>query len=255
MTCGPASFLPFTYVPLVLFRSRTMILPSFTTILVCFLETFPFGRQMSFSSARPTVISSTSKSRRWVGPPFSVRMMLKLMVEAPPRPRSLDEVLSASKGPPAGRHIWSKNQDRQRGRLGSVGAFCGGSQTEELVGSSSDSPALPISRAPCECFLPVLSSVEDAEGDGGGGVLVELAGVLDQLLHPVRDGRSEPRSDVDGELRLAVDELPALEELAQDRDVPEQRHLGDFLRLVVVEQSGKDDGFPVLHGHVRLHLP
>ena len=63
-----------------------MILPSFTTILVCFLEMFPLGRQMSFSSTRPTVISSASKSSRWVGPPFSVRMMLNAMVGAPPSP-------------------------------------------------------------------------------------------------------------------------------------------------------------------------
>src|SRR5438477_9115750 len=84
MTCGPASFFPLTYVPLVDFRSRTMILPSLTTILVCFFEMLPLGRQMSFSSTRPTVISSDSKSSRWVGPPFSVRMMLNAMVEAPP---------------------------------------------------------------------------------------------------------------------------------------------------------------------------
>src|SRR5438477_10658615 len=90
MTCGPASFFPLTYVPLVDFRSRTMILPSLTTILVCFLEMFPLGRQMSFSSTRPMVISSDSKSRRWVAPPFSVRMTLKLMVLLPLVP-SLDE--------------------------------------------------------------------------------------------------------------------------------------------------------------------
>src|SRR6059058_4379045 len=77
MTCGPASFFPLTYVPLVDFRSRTMILPSLTTILVCFFEMLPLGRQMSFSSTRPMVISSDSKSSRCVAPPFSVRMTLK----------------------------------------------------------------------------------------------------------------------------------------------------------------------------------
>src|SRR3989449_8193547 len=53
-----------------------MIFPSLTTILVCFLEMLPLGRQMSFSSTRPMVISSHSKSRRWVEPPFSVRITL-----------------------------------------------------------------------------------------------------------------------------------------------------------------------------------
>src|SRR2546425_11628026 len=91
MTCGPASFLPFTYVPLVLFKSRTMILPSFTTILVCFLEMFPLGRQMSFSSTRPMVISSHSKSSRCVAPPFSVRMTLNGIVGAPGGDRVLRE--------------------------------------------------------------------------------------------------------------------------------------------------------------------
>jgi hypothetical protein len=83
ITSGPASFLPFTKVPLVDFRSRTMILPSLTTILVCFLEMFPLGRQMSFSSTRPMVISSDSKSSLWVAPPFSVRMTLKGIVGSP----------------------------------------------------------------------------------------------------------------------------------------------------------------------------
>ena len=57
-----------------------MTLPSLTTILVCFLEMFPLGRQMSFSSTRPMVISSDSKSSRWVAPPFSVRMTLNGIV-------------------------------------------------------------------------------------------------------------------------------------------------------------------------------
>src|SRR5438552_17400653 len=77
MTCGPASFFPLTYVPLVDFRSRTMILPSLTTILVCFFEMLALGREISFSSTRPMVISSDSKSSRCVAPPFSVRMTLK----------------------------------------------------------------------------------------------------------------------------------------------------------------------------------
>src|SRR5207253_10254031 len=54
-----------------------MIFPSLTTILVCFFEMLPLGRQMSFSSTRPMVISSDSKSSRCVAPPFSVRMTLK----------------------------------------------------------------------------------------------------------------------------------------------------------------------------------
>src|SRR5437588_10309726 len=59
-----------------------MIFPSLTTIFVCFFEMLPFGRQMSFSSTRPMVISSDSKSSRWVDPPFSVRMMLKDIVRS-----------------------------------------------------------------------------------------------------------------------------------------------------------------------------
>src|SRR3954469_15675638 len=84
MTCGPPTFLPFTNVPFVDLRSRTMILPSLTTILVCFLEMLPLGRQMSFSSTRPMVISSHSKSSRCVGPPFSVRMTLNDIWLGPP---------------------------------------------------------------------------------------------------------------------------------------------------------------------------
>src|SRR2546427_8249511 len=60
-----------------------MIFPFLTTIFVCFLEMFPLGRQMSFSSTRPMVISSHSKSSRCVAPPFSVRMMLNGMSEPP----------------------------------------------------------------------------------------------------------------------------------------------------------------------------
>src|SRR5438067_7605051 len=83
MTWGLATFLPFTYVPLVDFKSRTMIFPSLTTIRVCFFEMFPLGRQMSFSSTRPMVISSRSKSSRWVEPPFSVRITLNDMFGGP----------------------------------------------------------------------------------------------------------------------------------------------------------------------------
>src|SRR5207237_10889908 len=68
-----------------------MIFPSFTTILVCFFEMFPLGRQMSFSSTRPMVISSHSKSSRCVAPPFSVRMTMNGIVEAPAGDRVLRE--------------------------------------------------------------------------------------------------------------------------------------------------------------------
>src|SRR5713226_999480 len=218
MTCGPASFLPFTYVPLVLFRSRTMILPSLTTILVCFLEMFPLGRQMSFSSTRPTVISSAAKSSRWVGPPFSVRMTLNPMSKLP-----------------------------------LAGAAYKAFHNVRAVKSAAPPNTAATGRGPPRAGSP--PSIEEAEGDGGRGVLVGLAAALDQLLDAVRGGRNQPRRHVDGELRLALDELAALEELAQDGDRAKERHLGDLLRLVVVEQSGKDDGFSVLHGHVRPHLP
>src|SRR5436190_1107642 len=100
-----------------------MILPSLTTIFVCFFEMLPLGRQMSFSSTRPMVISSDSKSSRWVAPPFSVRMTLK--------------------------------------------------------GISGVSLGLAA------YFTRVSNQlVEDRERNRVAGVLVELAGVLDQLLHP-----------------------------------------------------------------------
>src|SRR5262249_3351898 len=143
MTCGPASFFPLTYVPLVDFRSRTMIFPSLTTILVCFFEMLPLGRQMSFSSTRPMVISSDSKSSRWVEPRFSVRMTLN-----------------------------------------------------GIVGSSL---------------------IEDGERHGVARVFVQLPRVLDKFLDPFAARRHHLRRHIDGELGLLVDEVPALEELADDR--------------------------------------
>src|SRR5262245_8672949 len=71
MTCGAVSFLPLMNVPLVLFRSTTMTLPSFSTKRVCRLDTFPRASTMSLSSTRPTVISFLSKSSRFSSPAFS----------------------------------------------------------------------------------------------------------------------------------------------------------------------------------------
>src|SRR5438445_6551079 len=127
-----------------------MIFPSLTTILVCFLEMFPLGRQMSFSSTRPMVISSESKSSRWVAPPFSVRMTLK-----------------------------------------GISAVSSGTQPS------------------CTCPANQKRSlVEDRERYRILGVIVELAGILDQLLDPLAPRRHHPRRDVDGQLGLPVDEVP-----------------------------------------------
>src|SRR5882672_9675564 len=75
-----------------------MILPSLTTIRVCFLEMLPLGRQMSFSSTRPMVISSHSKSSRCVGPPFSVRITLNDIWPGPPPSAEYLAVVPRSKG-------------------------------------------------------------------------------------------------------------------------------------------------------------
>src|SRR5215470_15431509 len=137
-----------------------MILPSLTTILVCFLEMLPLGRQMSFSSTRPMVISSDSKSSRWVAPPFSVRITLKGICAGPPWARTL---------------------------------------------------------------------IENGEFHRITGFLVQPARVVDQVLDPLHSRRHHPRRHVDGELRLVVDEIAALEQFTEDGNVPEQRNLGDFL--------------------------
>src|SRR6266850_4032588 len=134
-----------------------MILPSLTTILVCFLEMLPLGRQMSFSSTLPMVISSDSKSSRWVEPPFSVRMMLNGIVSS--------------------------------------------------------------------------SLVEDGERHRIASVFVQLACVLDKFLDPLAARRHDLGRHVDRQLGLFINEIPAFEELADDGDVPEQRHLRDFLVL------------------------
>src|SRR5712664_3327884 len=76
-----------------------MILPSLTRIRVCFLEMLTLGRQMSFSSTRPMVISSHSKSSRCVGPPFSVRMTLNdIWLGPPPEAQEYLAVVPRSKG-------------------------------------------------------------------------------------------------------------------------------------------------------------
>src|SRR5213076_2672101 len=101
---------------------------------------------------------------------------------------------------------------------------------------------------------PSSSSVEEAERNRALRVPIEPAGVVDQALGPLRVRGGDPRGHVDGQLGLVLDEVPALEELAEDGDVAEERDLRDFLALGVVEQPGEDDGLAVLDGDAGFHV-
>ena len=61
-----------------------------------------------------------------------------------------------------------------------------------------------------------------------------------QLRHH-RSRLDEVRRDDDHELGLVADELLRAEQLAEDRDVAERRHLGDVLRIGVLQQPAEDE--------------
>src|SRR5437763_10411576 len=87
------------------------------------------------------------------------------------------------------------------------------------------------------------------------GVFVELAGAVDHLFRALAVGQKQPRCHVDGQLRPPLDEAAALEELAEDGKMSEERDLRYLLVLGRVVQPAEDDGVAVPHGDGRLHVP
>ena len=61
------------------------------------------------------------------------------------------------------------------------------------------------------------------------------------------------RCDEYRQLRLVFPEAPRFEQFPEDRDLSQQRHLGDVLRHLVLHQSGEHHGFPGRRGKVRGH--
>src|SRR4051812_37694751 len=82
-------------------------------------------------------------------------------------------------------------------------------------------------------------SVENAERYRAACVVVQPPGAVDLLLHPLAACRNHVWRDEDGQLGLAVDEVPALEQLAENGDVAEERQLRDLLVLAVVVEAAE----------------
>src|SRR6266478_3307651 len=120
--------------------------------------------------------------------------------------------LVAQVGPPFRTRSLPTSIHRERGRVGSAGAFRASSRDRGIRGSSSDSPALPTSRAPCLLFDPALASV--------------------QLL--VLQPEEGLQRFEDAGLLLADPGLPlvGVEALAHrgQLDAPARHHVGDALR-------------------------